>query len=423
MKRIKWAVRMHMTCVAVLFAIFAATVLAGDSAASATNGAEPAPDEELLARIAALPDNTWLKLPPVKTTGDMGVLGPDYKRTGPTVRDYSNKMVWAPERKRALYMGGGHNTHPHNDVWEYDLPSNTWICLYGADPLPPSFKRPDDDEKIATWFKENLAYKDGFVRTLRGAPVRPTHTWWALAYDSDKRRLLFVDAHKALWMHNKDLFVKVFNLDPKDPIMDGAGSGGGVAWLFSFHPETREWKEVRKVTKGYEGSCLEYLPDSETVWWNSHKTYHLDAAKGEWVDYGTKPSCGVNHGHTAYEPETRKIVAIVGAETWAFDVNTSQWTRMKENGPCMARIPLSTFCYDSVARKFVLYTALGVNGKPAEPSLWLYDLAKNEWTNPKPQGEVPTVGNIAGYYDVARNVTVIYSNAATWVFRCKNAKK
>lgn len=403
--------------------VFATTVFAGDSATPAKPRAEPAPDAELLAKIEALPDNTWMKLPPVKTVGDMGVLRPDYKRTGPTVRDYSNKMVWAPERKRALYMGGGHNIHPHNDVWEYDLASNTWICLYGADPLPPSFKRPDEEEKIVTWFKENLVYKDGFVLTRRGAPVRPTHTWWALAYDSDKRCLLFADAHKALWVWNKDLFVKVFNLDPKDPIMEGAGSGAGVAWLFAFYPETREWKEVRKVPKAYEGSCLEYLPDSKTVWWNSSKTYHLDTAKGEWVDYGTTPAFGVNHGHAAYEPETRKIVAIVKAETWVFDVNTSQWMRMQEKGPCRAHIPCSTFCYDSAARKFVLYTALGADGKPAAPSLWLYDLAKNEWTDTKPQGEVPKVGNIAGYYDVARNVTVIYSNTETWVYRCNKAKK
>lgn len=400
-----------------------AVARAGD-AAPAKIEPEPAPDKDLLAKIEAMPDNTWMKLPPVKTTGDIGVLGPDYKRTGPTVRDYSNKMVWAPERKRALYMGGGHNTHPHNDVWEYDLPSNTWICLYGADPLQPKFNLPDEEVKLVAWFKEHYVYKDGFVRTLRGAPVRPTHTWWALAYDSDKRCLLFADAHKALWIYNKALFVKAFNIDPKDPIMDGAGSGAGVAWLFTFYPETREWKEIRKVPKGYEGSCLEYLPDSKTVWWNSHKTYHLDAAKGEWVDYSTTPSCGVNHGHTAYEPETRRIVAIVGAETWAFDVNTSQWTRMKEKGPCLAKIPLSTFCYDSAAKKFVLYTCLGADGKlAAGPSLWLYDLAKNEWTDPKPQGDVPKIGNIAGYYDVARNVTVIYGNAETWVYRCKKAAK
>lgn len=381
------------------------------------------PDKELLAKIEALPDNTWLKLPPFKTTGEMGKLSPDYKKTGPTVRDYSNKLVWAPDRKRALYMGGGHNTHPHNDVWEYDLPSNTWVCLYGADPLPPKSKLPEDEEKLTVWYKENFVYKDGFLLTQKNAPVRPTHTWWALTYDSDKHCLLFADPHKALWITNKEPLIKAFNLDPKDPIMEGAGSGGGVAWIFSFYPETREWKEVRKIPKAYEGSCLEYLPDTKTVWWNSHKTYHYDTAKGEWVDYNSKPSCGVNHGHTAYEPETRKVVAKVGAETWVFDISTSQWTRMKENDPCMAKIPLSTFCYDSVAKKFVLYTYIGANGKSAEPCLWLYDLAKNEWSDPKPQGEVPKVGNVAGYYDVTRNVTVIYSNAETWVYRCSNMKK
>ena len=30
-------------------------------------------------------------------------------------------------------------------------------------------------------------------------------------------------------------------------------------------------------------------------------------------------------------------------------------------------------------------------------------------------------GNVAGYYDTARNVTVIYANRETWVYRCKKA--
>ena len=58
-------------------------------------------DDALSKRIATLPANTWLKLPPVKTAGDLSWLGPnsDYRRQGPRIRDYCNKMVWAPERR------------------------------------------------------------------------------------------------------------------------------------------------------------------------------------------------------------------------------------------------------------------------------------------------------------------------------------
>lgn len=56
-----------------------------------------APDTNLLARIEALPDNTWMKLPPVKITGDLDwVDAMDWKsmrQRGPYARDYSGKAA------------------------------------------------------------------------------------------------------------------------------------------------------------------------------------------------------------------------------------------------------------------------------------------------------------------------------------------
>jgi len=399
-----------------------ATLPAGSSAGRPAK-VEPVlePDRELMARIEALPDNTWLKLPPIKTTGDMGVLNrdPDYKRLGPFVRDYCNKMVWAPERKRVLYCGGGHNVHPFNDVWEYDLPSNTWVCLYGADPVPPRTK-PGEEDKAVAWYKAHAILKDGSVRTPRGAPLRPCHTWWSLAYDSDKRRMLFLESHKGFFGVDKVSLAKALNIDPKDPLLRGSGSGAGEAWLFSFSPETRQWTEVlTKVPKAYESAYLEYLSGAKTVWWTSGKTYRLDEATHQWIVY---PATGIagfpSGGETAYDAESRKIVAAVNNATFVFSVDTNRWERMQEKAPCRSRVPRSTFCYDSTARRFVLYTHAG-----GPPKVWLYDLATNEWSDPNPQGETPKVSNVAGYYDAARNVMVIYSNRETWVYRCKKRAK
>jgi hypothetical protein len=48
-------------------------------------------------------------------------------------------MVWAPERKRALYCGANHGVpHRLNDVWEFDLPSLSWVMLYAPD-LPRDY--------------------------------------------------------------------------------------------------------------------------------------------------------------------------------------------------------------------------------------------------------------------------------------------
>ena len=55
-------------------------------------------------------------------------------KTGPLARDFTLKMVWAPERKRVLFCGANHGVpHRLNDVWEFDLAALTWVMLYAPD--------------------------------------------------------------------------------------------------------------------------------------------------------------------------------------------------------------------------------------------------------------------------------------------------
>ena len=404
-------------CGAAAVLIFQSLILAAEPVATQVEPAL-APNAELLARIANMPENTWLKLPPIKTAGDIGALDKSFKTTGPTVRDFCNKMVWAPERQRALYCGGGHNIHPFNDVWEYDLASNTWVCLYGADPAPPPAYAPDVNKSVE-WFKAHAVLKDGLVRSPHGAPLRPCHTWWSLAYDPDRRQLLYLESHKGLFGINKNALAQALGFDPKNPEFALYGSGAGDSWLFTFDPAKREWGEVYpKVPKAGESSCLEYLPDSKTLWWLSGKTYRFEGAQKAWLPFPSAKPIPLA-GETAYDPESRKMVYVDGQQTWVFSCDSGAWTLAQEHASDGGRVPESTFCYDSVARMFVLYTSLKLADGTCEPRLRLYDLKENKWIDPKPQGECPKLGNVAGYYDPARNVTVIYNQSATWVYRCK----
>lgn len=379
------------------------------------------PDLELLQKIKDMPDNTWMKLPKLKITGDLGSLASnkDYLWAGPFVRDYCNKMVWAPDRKRALYTGGGHNTHPQNDVWEFDLASNTWVCLYGADQVPPRFAAEKESEGIA-WYKENSILKNNFITTLKGAPLRPCHTWWAISYDTDRKQLLFLESHKGFFCVDKNLLARAHNIETTNPILKTYGSGTGEAWLFSFDPQKKEWLDVEtKIPKSRESSNLEYIPDTKSLFWASGKTYVKETQKKEWEPL---PKAGFGGGGmTAYDPYSKKIVGINGKETWVFDFASKEWQLLSKESPDGSYVPLGTFCFDSVAKKFILYTYWKTNEAPdGSPRLWTIDSNENKWEKPSPQGEFPKIGNIAGYYDVERNVTVIYSAKETWVYRCKN---
>ena len=106
-------------CFFIAFVMLSATQIAKSAEPAAKVEPAIAPDAALLAKIAALPDNTWLRLGPVKVAGDVSWCGKaDWKGTehlakvGPTGRDYCNKAVWSPERKRALYCGANHQTIP-----------------------------------------------------------------------------------------------------------------------------------------------------------------------------------------------------------------------------------------------------------------------------------------------------------------------
>ncbi len=405
----------------------AAVMVAALAAAPAGAGGAPprevtpkvAPDAELLARIAALPANTWMKLPAVKTAGDLSTAPSGYKKLGPKARGYCNKMVWMPDRKRAIYCGGGHNTDPYNDVWEYDLASNTWICLYPADPVPPAY-RPGREKSNVQKLKRMAVVKDGAIRRANGAVLRPIHTWWGLCYDPHRRRMLFWDAHRGLFFTDRKALAEALGIDPKDPMLKPDGSGPGVALVFTFYPHTRQWKEVYKAPKAYEASQMEYLPDSRTIWLHSGKTYRLDEAAGTWQQIARNgpPRCA----ETAYDPKTKALVAVAWEKTYAFA--DGKWSVLVEKGPEVVRIPHATFAYDGAADRFVLYThhRRTDGGDTSKPRLWLFDHHQKRWIDPRPQGDVPAAAHVAGYYDPLRNVTVIYNKTGVWVYRCKQAE-
>ncbi len=413
---------------AVLPVVFALIVNASMARAELKVASEPVfsspPDEALLAKIKALAPNTWLKLPPPKVIGDLAWLkgDKDYGRQGPRVRDYCNKMVWAPERHSALYCGAGHNIHPYNDVWEYDLAANAWICVYGADPaMPRSYHKHGTLE----WHKKHVILKDGFITSPRGAPLRPAHTWWGLCYDSGRKRMVLWDAHKGLMFTNRANIAKAVGLDPKDPILKGSGSGAGEAWVFAFDAATRTWdKKIRKAPKAYESSQLEYLTHSKTLLLQSGSTYLSGPSEKE-KKVWTKAAKGLpSAGVTAYDPESKMVVAVCNDKTYHFDCEKNSWTLAVEKGPDQIRVPAGTFCYDTHAKRFVMFTAMRTKNPelPKGPRTWLYDHHQKKWTQPKRQGDYPAPRAVAGYFDPARNVTVIYSNGHTWVYRGTKAE-
>ena len=107
-------------------------------AGSVAGTIEPAlaPDPAVLRALARLERNQAVVLGNARVVGEFNQVARRFQldRTGPLGRDYSIKMVWAPDRKRALFAGANHGgPHRLNDVWEFDLGALTWVLLYAPD--------------------------------------------------------------------------------------------------------------------------------------------------------------------------------------------------------------------------------------------------------------------------------------------------
>ena len=421
-------------------ALTAAVGAGWSAAAGGAVAVEPAlePDKALLAKIEALPGNTWLKVGPVKTAGDLSWCGkPSWPNTrniprfGPDGRDYCVRMAWAPERRRALFCGGNHRM-PHyvNDVWECDLPSNTWVCLYAPDPQYPvlgsypygpraSYPR-EKEEQVVAWVKRNVVYEDGVVKTKRAGPARPSHTWYGLCYDSERRRMYFLDPHQGLIFTDEVTMAKALGVEPLETSYWRKEKKRPGAYIWSFDPAARKWDGVQTGVPRCAAPAMEFVPGLQALWLRSGSDAYLCDRKGERWTWQPLAKGQAGYGTvSAYDPHSKTIVVVDAKKTSTFSLAAREWKLVQPDPPIGGRDATCFFYYDPVARLFVLYTRVKPGG------LWLYDLEANRWIDPKPKGDVPPPGrgHMTGYYDPARNVTVYYNGREVWLYRCKREGK
>ena len=404
-------------------------------------GVEPVlvPDIDLLAKIAALPDNTWMKLPPLKTAGDLSWCGkPGWSNTenmpkfGPDLRGYSLKMVWAADRKRAFYCGANHQA-PHflNDVWEYDLGSNTWVCSYTPDPQSPiprewreSDRTPERVASVMSWIKKNVVLRDGIIQTERGGQVRPCHAWSGVTYDSDRLKFLwFVPKGQGCTFIDKETLAIGLGFQNESELKSKWHNGkiGRYTnnYIWSFDPSSKKWEIIYEDVPVFdEGQAAIYISDKKKVW-TSLDAQMFDPDKK--VTENPKASgkiAGVGEVVAAYDQVSKTIVMLSQNKTNVYSFATNEWKITQDNAIASGADMRSFFCFDNIAKKFVLYTIdKGPKGEN-KPGLYLYDLEKNEWLEANALGDIPT-GCLGGYYDPERNVTVAYTGKEIYVYRCK----
>lgn len=396
-------------------------VVAVASAASAV-AAEVTPvlkeDPQVVEKLRHLGANQGVLLGKARVVGEFNDVARKYKLhvTGPLGRDYSIKMVWAPERRRALFCGANHGTpHRLNDVWEFDLEALAWVLLYPPD-NPRSYGGLGSDYS-------DVEFRDGVLRTRRGGPAVIGHTWWGLTYDPEGKRLLYMNT----WVADVGKAVALVGGD------ETRRYTGPPLWAFT--PQSGEWQPVKTpppAPKAPFGGMLEYVPDlGGAIWhmnnWQMRATWLYDPGSNTWKDLGANGP-GKDFGRQApgreqvgyFDPVRGILVAQVLGETFHFEPKRAAWRKVAgergaQDAPAGhdARAPMY---YDPASGHGLL-----VDFKT--DTLWAYDPDSFKWTRLQPAGDpMPRGKKRLAYFDPASNVMVVIDGTSVWAYRYARGK-
>jgi RNA polymerase sigma factor (sigma-70 family) len=354
---------------------------------------------------------------------------------GPGRRNFSLKMVWAPDRKRALFCGANHGApHRLNDVWEFDLAANAWILLQ-----PPDI---NDGRELSNeeWVKLTEV-KDGVLRSRKNkGPAMGAigHTWWGLTYDPELKAMLWMfdsggagTAHILKKRTGAPVKVKLY--------------GGPLLW--SYLPEEKKWvlpTPAAPYPRFQFGAMLEYVPElkgsvyyvSGAMFWG---TWLFSSETQTWKNLAPKDASGKGSSPwgeqvSCWDSANKVIVAqsvhrkTMRKKTSHYCPKANTWTRVLEVAADDQSAPkgqdwATPFYYDSVA-KVCLLLEKG-KGKGADFDLWAYDAAKTKWNKVSFKGPRPPLEDerrnrrALCYYDPERNVLVFNTHRKTWVYRHK----
>ncbi|MHC4916077.1 MAG: hypothetical protein ACYTGB_11370 [Planctomycetota bacterium] len=373
-----------------------------------------APNPAVTAALAALGDNSSCVLDRkgiIENLGDFAKGWHRMKQTGPCGRDFTIKMAWMPDRKRAFFCGANHGSpHRFNDAWEFDLPSCTWVLLYTPDY--------NDRGKVGEYDKKTLIIKDGWLRTRKGGPGHPAHTWWGLTYDPKIKAAVWYCAWPGYRLQAK--------LDAIGKTKENLYKGPPI---WAFYPYEKKWDPIptaKPWPRNKFGASLEYIPElGGSLWQYGAESWLLDATARTWKKLpGQKAGLPIET-LVCYDPTRKMMFAHRGPRrqdkprTWHTTMGPAGptgWEQVLEKEGLPNGHDARSFMYfDPVSKKPLLY-------ERGPKAIWSYDPEKKEWTKLAPKGPAPPFGEkerVVAYMDTARNVFVAIGYSKVWCYRLK----
>jgi hypothetical protein len=392
-----------------------------------------------IAKIEALGDNAWLKLP--ETAADPKC---------PSWRGKSYGRSWSPKAAYVAELGGAFITGEgrHNgadgktgyygdDVWFYDLYANRWIAVY------PGTHVPSFEGKLTSG---ELTIDDGgIIRDKTGMPVpagtMSGHAGFLLDYDRANRKF-FWGGSTCGWLTGglKAPYQKAVKARGKRRAPTGM-------WLYDLATGRFEHQPYAGLPyKGRSLNFLQYVPSTGKVmdcdlkgreWWLDLKSGTVKKVKSG----GERPASGSAYG-ACYDGK-RDRVYVFGAAKYGiprdkfvpedhffyYEVKNGTWVKPKAKGSPRMNFGWGRFMmqYDSVNdRVMVLYIIHKLHQE--DRAIHVYDADKNEFEKPIPvtAKDLPS-GFGHGFFCPELNACFIHLAPGdnrpgnTWVWRYKRA--
>jgi hypothetical protein len=368
---------------------------------------------EVVARIRGLEPNQAVLLGDANVVGNFNETARSHRldKTGPRGRDFTLRMVWAADRKRALFCGANHGVpHRLNDVWEFDLAALTWVMLYAPD-LPRDYAGLGPDYR-------DVVFRDGILYTQRGGPAVIAHTWWGLTYDPQRKMLLFMNP----WVTDKKKMVEMLGGNPAELYP------GPPMWGFS--PEQGAWTMIKSeppYPRPIFGGMLEYVPGlNRTLWhannWQLRATWALNSETWSWENLHANPAGDFEQQAAQPEqvgyvdPKRKKLMVQRHKNTHHFDIENNTWANVISRGPEAADVP-----YGHDAHSPMVYDPGSGQGLLVEfktNNLWAYEPDTPRWTRLEPTGDpMPTGNKRLAYFDLAMKVFIVIEDTKVWAYR------
>lgn len=335
------------------------------------------PENKLNPELLKMPANTWVHLKSERS---------------PVGRSYSG-IGGAIGRGYVFYFGGGHGSHPGNDVELYHIASNRWVQATEMEDWHDADKwthlTPEERKKAkgigGGWGVPYVSPK--------GRPLTQ-HTYQQTCYDPEGKRFISVlssgtwafDPEKREWQALAGKYAPSKGVSPSawtshlltfyDPVLGAVvcfvGGGGKPKGIYVFDGKSNTWKWKKEFPIRGNEWYTTYVPDLKMhliATYSDGKLRWFDSSKLELREVTSKPPEALIKNISMAYDTNNKVVVVARRDyfkkgpivLWAYAPLEDRWEKLSLKGePPKGTTAWNQLVYDQDHKCFLFLNVLSV---------------------------------------------------------------